>query len=122
MKHDLYFSQKVIMDRDDYVSNIKQFFENSHHRISINSSTNFSVSVLLIGTLKIVRQNPSNFHKKKKYEKYERNIGRRTLKNSGSSSRRGGGENLTDTIPGMAPSTEREGVSPAKKILLIHKF
>ena len=39
-------------------------------------------------------------------------IGRRTWKNSGPSSRRG--ESYADTIPEMAPSTEREGGSPAK--------
>ena len=51
----------------------------------------------------------------KEYEgnmkKYEGNmkeyIGRRTFKNSGPSSRRGG-ESYADTIPEMAPSTERE--------------
>ena len=39
-------------------------------------------------------------------------IGRRTQKNSGPA---GGGESYADTIPEMAPSTEKEGGSPAKK-------
>ena len=53
-------------------------------------------------------------------EEISRNIGRRTLKNFGPSSRRGEKSYTdeyadADTIPGMASSTEREGGSSAKK-------
>ena len=48
---------------------------------------------------------------------------RRTSKNSRPSSRGGGGKSYADadgdTIPGMAPSTEREGGSPANNVALI---
>ena len=58
--------------------------------------------------------------KMKKYEriygKYEGNIGRRIWKNTGPSSRRREKSYTdADTIPAMAPSTEREGGSPAKR-------
>ena len=51
-------------------------------------------------------------------KKCEGNIGRRTWKNSGPSSRRGGEKSYADadTIPEMAPSAEREGGFPAEKM------
>ena len=45
---------------------------------------------------------------------YEGNTGRRTWKNSFGAFQQEGGGNFADTIPEMAPSTEREGGSPAK--------